>query len=248
MTREPVMFSEVVRALKAGQEIPYSEDCTHVTKDRLESSGEQMYRLNWENMGRENKNYKGGLVGEGCELVLSDLMLRVTKDSELHGTTEVYDQSAIQGESTLTDSLVKGGSVVSSAVLTRATLDNCIIDPGCLVTDASLKNVVACPHVIIDGRGADTPLNLENMVIPGYAIIDRPGQVHSLPHRAISHLTEVAVSTTGEVILGQAFMEPIRGRGRIIAYLGNMVDRGLTYGQVQENIDFVNSLTLPEKP
>ena len=163
MTREPVMFSEVVRAMKAGQEIPYSEDCTHVTKDRLESSGEQMYRLS-QTVGRFVKyDVHGGLVGEDCELVLSDPLLEIGKEVELHGTTEVYDQSGVVGESIITDSLIKGSSYVNDAVVTRATIDQSVISAGSFVHDAFLKNVKAGPHVTIHGNAGTTPLHLENL-------------------------------------------------------------------------------------
>lgn len=249
----PVTLSDMIKQLKKGNEyLHYPEvlggGWVHISKDRLDSTGEQMYRLKWHGELGSDKDYEGGLVGEDCELMLSNPLVKIAKDSELHSTSEVRDEAVVQGKSTITDAYVSRSSVVTSAVLTRATIDNCIIDHGCLVTDASLKNVFAAPHVIIDGRDSKTQLTLENLVIPGYAIIDRPGQVHSLPHMSTETLSEVAVSATGEVILGGPFREPIRGRERIITYLRNTLDTGFTKEQVQENIDFVNSLTLPEKP
>lgn len=248
MTQELIMFSEVVRALKAGQEIPYSEDCTHVTKDRLESSGEQMYRLS-QTVGRFTKyEVQGGLVGEDCELMLSDQLLEIDKQAELHGTTEVYDQSGVMGSSIVTDSLIKGSSYVNDAVVTRATVDQSVISAGCAVQDAFLKNVKVGPHVTIHGNAGTTPLHLENLDIPGFVVIDRPGQVHQLPHPQRGYLNWVAIDTRGEKVLGGQFFTPIQGIKDICEYLEKYSHHSLSDKQVQENIDFAHSLTLPEKP
>lgn len=248
MTQEPVMFSEVVRALKAGHEIPHSEDCTHVTKDRLESSGEQMYRLS-QTVGRFTKyEVDGGLIGEHCEMVLNDLQIEIGKEAELHGTTEVYDQSGVVGLSIITDSLIKGSSYVNDAVVTRATVDQSVISAGSFVHDAFLKNVKAGPHVTIHGNAGTTPLTLENLEIPGFVVIDRPGQVHQLPHPQRGYLNWVAIDTRGEKVLGGQFFIPIRGIKDICEYLEKYSHHSLSDKQVQENIDFVHSLTLPEKP
>lgn len=248
MTREPVMFSEVVRAVKAGHEIPYSEDCTHVTKDRLESSGEQMYRLS-QTVGRfVQYEVQGGLVGEDCELMLSDQLLEIGEEVELHGTTEVYDQSGIVGESIITDSLIKGSSYVNDAVVTRATVDQSVISAGSAVHDVFLENVKVGPHVTIHGNAGTTPLHLENLDIPGFVVIDRPGQVHQLPHPQRGYLNWVAIDTRGEKVLGGQFFIPIRGIKDICEYLEKYSHHSLSDKQVQENIDFVHSLTLPEKP
>lgn len=248
MTREPVMFSEVVRAVKAGHEIPYSEDCTHVTKDRLESSGEQMYRLS-QTVGRFTKyEVQGGLVGEDCELMLSDQLLEIGEEVELHGTTEVYDQSGVVGESIITDSLIKGSSYVNDAVVTRATVDQSVISAGSAVHDTFLKNVKVGPHVTIYGNAGTTPLHLENLVIPGFVVIDRPGQVHQLPHPRRGYPNWVAIDTRGAKVLGGQFFVPIRGIQNICEYLEKYSHHSLSGKQVQENIDFVHSLTLPEKP
>ena len=245
---EPVMFSEVVRAMKAGKEIPHSEYCTHVTKDRLESSGEQMYRLS-QTVGRFTKyEVQGGLVGEDCELMLSEQLLEIGKEVELHGTTEVYDQSGVMGESIITDSLIKGSSYVNDAVVTRATIDQSVISAGSFVNDTFLKNVKVGPHVTIHGNVGTTPLHLENLDIPGFVVIDRPGQVHQLPHTQRGYLNWVAIGTRGEKVLGgQAFI-PIRGIGNICEYLEKYQSQSLSDKKVKENIDFVYSLTLPEKP
>lgn len=248
MTQEPVMFSEVVRALKASKEIPHSEDCTHVTKDRLESSGEQLYRLS-QTVGRFTKyEVQGGLVGEDCELVLSDQLLEIDKQAELHGTTEVYDQSGVMGSSIVTDSLIKGSSYVNDAVVTRATVDQSVISAGCAVQDAFLKNVKVGSHVTIHGNAGTTPLHLENLDIPGFVVIDRPGQVHQLPHPRRGYLDWVAIDTRGEKVLGGQFFIPIRGIEAICEYLEKYQSQSLSDKKVKENIDFVNSLTLPEKP
>nr|DAP35001.1 MAG TPA: hypothetical protein [Caudoviricetes sp.] len=245
---EPSMFSEVVRELKAGKEIPYSEDCTHVTKDRLESSGEQMYRLS-QTVGRFTKyEVQGGLVGEDCELVLSDQFLEIGKEVELHGTTEVYDQSCVVGTSIITDSLIKGSSYVNDAVVTQATVDQSVISAGSFVHDAFLKNVKVGPHVTIHGNASATTLALENVDIPGFVVIDRPGQVHQLPHPQRGYLNWVAIDTRGEKVLGGQFFIPIRGIKDICEYLEKYSHHSLSDKQVQENIDFVHSLTLPEKP
>lgn len=247
MTQELVMFSEVVRALKAGQEIPYSEDCTHVTEDRLESSGEQMYSLS-QTVGRFTKyEVQGGLAGEDCELMLSDKLLEIGEEAELHGTTEVYDQSGVVGESIITDSLIKGSSYVNDAVVTRATVDQSVISAGSFVHDAFLKNVKAGPHVTIQGNAGTTPLTLENLEIPGFVVIDRPGQVHQLPHPQRGYLNWVAIDTRGEKVLGGQHFIPIRGIKDICEYLEKYSHTSLSAEQVQENIDFVYSLTLPEK-
>ena len=248
MTQEPVMFSEVARALKAGHEIPHSEDCTHVTKDRLESSGEQMYRL-YQTLGRFTKyEVQGGIVGEDCELMLSDQLLEIGKEAELHGTTEVYDQSGVVGMSIITDSLIKGSSYVNDAVVTRATVDQSVISAGSFVHDAFLKNVKVGPHVTIHGNAGTTPLALENVDIPGFVVIDRPGQVHQLPHPRRGYLNWVAIDTRGEKVLGGQFFIPIRGIKDICEYLEKYSHHSLSDKQVQENIDFVHSLSLPEKP
>lgn len=247
MTQEPVMFSEVVRALKAGHEIPHSEDCTHVTKDRLESSGEQMYRL-YQTLGRFTKyEVQGGLVGEDCELMLSDQLLEIGKQAELHGTTEVYDQSGVMGSSIVTDSLIKGSSYVNDAVVTRATVDQSVISSGCAVHDAFLKNVKVGPHVTIHGNAGTTPLALENVDIPGFVVIDRPGQVHQLPHPRRGYLNWVAIDTRGEKVLGGQPFIPIRGIKDICEYLEKYQPEHLSDTQLEENIAFVHSLTLPEK-
>ena len=247
MTQELVMFSEVVRALKAGQEIPYSEDCTHVTEDRLESSGEQMYRLS-QTVGRFTKyEVQGGLAGEDCELMLSDKLLEIGEEAELHGTTEVYDQSGVVGLSIITDSLIKGSSYVNDAVVTRATVDQSVISAGSFVHDAFLKNVKAGPHVTIHGNASATPLALENVDIPGFVVIDRPGQVHQLPHPQRGYPNWVAIDTRGEKVLGGQFFIPIRGIKDICEYLEKYSHHSLSDKQVQENIAFVHSLTLPEK-
>lgn len=248
MTREPVMFSEVVRAMKAGHEVPHLEDCTHVTKDRLESSGEQMYRLS-QTVGRFTKyEVQGGLVGEDCELMLSDQLLEIGEEAELHGTTEVYDQSGVVGESIITDSLIKGSSYVNNAAVTQATIDQSVISAGCAVHDAFLKNVKVGPHVTIHGNAGTTPLHLENLDIPSFVVIDRPGQVHQLPHPRRGYLNWVAIDTRGEKVLGGQFFIPIRGIGAICEYLEKYSHHSLSDKKVQENIDFVHSLTLPEKP
>ena len=248
MTQELVMFSEVVRAMKAGHEIPHSEDCTHVTKDRLESSGEQMYRLS-QTVGRFVKyEVQGGLAGEDCELMLSDQLLEIGKEAELHGTTEVCDQSGVLGMSILTDSLIKGSSYVNDAVVTRATVDQSVISAGCAVHDTFLKNVKVGPHVTIHGNAGTTPLHLENLDIPGFVVIDRPGQVHQLPHPQRGYLNWVAIDTRGEKVLGGQFFTPIRGIKDICEYLEKYSHHSLSDKQVQENIDFVHSLNLPEKP
>lgn len=248
MTREPVMFSEVVRAVKAGHEIPYSEDCTHVTKDRLESSGEQMYRLS-QTVGRFTKyEVQGGLVGEDCELILSDQLLEIGDEVELHGTTEVFDQSGVVGESIITDSLINGSSYVNDAVVTRATVDQSVISAGSAVHDVFLKNVKVGQHVTIHGNASATPLALENVDIPGFVVIDRPGQVHQLPHPQRGYLNWVAIDTRGDKVLGGQFFIPIRGIKDICEYLEKYSHHSLSDKQVQENIDFVHSLTLPEKP
>lgn len=247
MTQELVMFSEVVRALKAGQEIPYSEDCTHVTEDRLESSGEQMYRLS-QTVGRFTKyEVQGGLAGEDCELMLSDKLLEIGEEAELHGTTEVYDQSGVVGESIITDSLIKGSSYVNDAVVTRATVDQSVISAGSFVHDTFLKNVKAGPHVTIHGNAGTTPLHLENLDIPGFVVIDRPGQVHQLPHPRRGYLNWVAIDTRGEKVLGGQPFTPIRGIKDICEYLEKYSHHSLSDKQLKENIDFVYSLTLPEK-
>lgn len=217
-----------------------------ITKDRLESTGEQMYRLDWENIAGMGRDYEGGLVGQDCEMILDNPVARVGKGSELHGTTGVYDYSLVQGDSVLKDTLVEGSSVITSAILTRATIDSSTIDPSCIVTKAILRNTFVCPHVVINGWGFKEPLTLENMTIPSYAVIDRPGQVHRLPNTSVGHPNHVAVSATGEVILGDAYMEPIRGRERIMEYMRDIRYQDLTYGQVMENMDFVYDLTLPE--
>ena len=248
MTQELVMFSEVVRAMKAGHEIPHSEDCTHVTKDRLESSGEQMYRLS-QTVGRFVKyEVQGGLAGEDCELMLSDQLLEIGKEAELHGTTEVCDQSGVLGMSIITDSLIKGSSYVHDAVVTRATVDQSVISAGCAVHDTFLKNVKVGPHVTIHGNAGTTPLHLENLDIPGFVVIDRPGQVHQLPHPQRGYLNWVAIDTRGEKVLGGQFFTPIRGIKDICEYLEKYSHHSLSDKQVQENIDFVHSLNLPEKP
>lgn len=244
---EPFMFSEAVRALQVGQEIPHSEDYTNVTKDRLESSGEQMYRLS-QTVGRFVKyEVQGGLVGEDCELVLSDQLLEIGKQVELHGTTEVYDQSGVMGESIITDSLIKGSSYISDAVVTRATVDQSVISAGSFVHDAFLKNVKAGPHVTIHGNAGTTPLTLENLEIPGFVVIDRPGQVHQLPHPQRGYPSWVAIDTRGEKVLGEQFFIPIRGVKDICEYLEKYSHHSLSDKQLKENIDFVYSLTLPEK-
>lgn len=248
MTQEPVMFSEVVRKLKAGEEVTYSEDFLHIDKDRLEDSGEQMYRLS-QTVGRFTKyEVQGGLVGEDCELMLSDQLLEIGKQAELHGTTEVYDQSGVMGESIITDSLIKGSSYINDAVVTRATVDQSVISAGSFVHDAFLKNVKAGPHVTIHGNAGTTPLHLENLEIPGFVVIDRPGQVHQLPHPQRGYLNWVAIDTRGEKVLGGQSFIPIRGIQNICEYLEKFNSPSLSAEQLQENIDFVNSLTLPEKP
>lgn len=248
MTQEPVMFSEVVRALKAGQEITPSEDCTNVTKDRLESSGEHMYRLS-QTVGRFTKyEVDGGLIGEHCEMVLNDLQIEIGKEAELHGTTEVYGQSGVVGLSIITDSLIKGSSYVNDAVVTRATIDQSVISAGCAVHDTFLKNVNVGPHVTIHGNASATPLALENVDIPGFVVIDRPGQVHQLPNPRRGYLNWVAIGTRGEKVLGGQFFIPIRGVKEICEYLEKYQSQSLSDMQLQENIDFVYSLTLPEKP
>lgn len=248
MTQEPVMFSEVVRKLKAGEEVTYSEDFLHIDKDRLEDSGEQMYRLS-QTVGRFTKyEVQGGLVGEDCELMLSDQLLEIGEEVELHGTTEVYDQSGVVGESIITDSLIKGSSYVNDAVVTRATVDQSVISAGSFVHDTFLKNVKVGPHVTIHGNAGTTPLALENVDIPGFVVIDRPGQVHQLPHPRRGHLNWVAIDTRGEKVLGGQFFIPIRGVKEICEYLEKYNHHSLSDKQVQENIDFVYSLTLPEKP
>ena len=247
MTREPVMFSEVVRAMKAGHEISHSEGCTHVTKDRLESSGEQMYRLS-QTVGRFTKyEVQGGLVGEDCELMLSDQLLEIGKQAELHGTTDVCDQSGVVGESIITDSLIKGSSYVNDAVVTRATVDQSVISAGSFVHNAFLKNVKAGPHVTIHGNAGTTPLHLENLDIPGFVVIDRPGQVHQLPHPQRGYPNWVAIDTRGEKVLGGQDFIPIRGIKDICEYLEKYQSQSLSDKKVKENIDFVYSLTLPEK-
>lgn len=247
MTQEPVMFSEVVRALKAGQEIAPSEGCTRVTKDRLEDSGEQMYRLS-QTVGRFTQyEVQGGLVGEHCELVLSDQLLEIGNQAELHGTTEVYDQSGVLGESIITDSLIKGSSYVNDAVVTRATVDQSVISAGSFVHDAFLKNVKVGPHVTIHGNAGTTSLHLENLDIPGFVVIDRPGQVHQLPHPRRGYPNWVAIDTRGEKVLGGQFFIPIRGIKDICEYLMKYRPQYLSDQQLRENIAFVYSLTLPEK-
>lgn len=248
MTREPVMFSEVVRAMKGGHEIPHSEDCTHVTKDRLGSSGEQMYRLS-QTLGQFTKyEVQGGLAGEDCELMLSDKLLEIGEEAELHGTTEVYEQSGVVGRSIITDSLIKGSSYVNDAVVTRATIDQSVISAGSAVHDVFLKNVKVGPHVTIHGNAGTTPLHLENLDIPGFVVIDRPGQVHQLPHPQRGYLNWVAIDTRGEKVLGGQPFIPIRGIKDICEYLVKYQPQGLSDTQLKENIDFVYSLTLPEKP
>ena len=248
MTREPVMFSEVVRKLKAGEEVTYSEDFLHIDKDRLEDSGEQMYRLS-QTVGRFTKyEVQGGLVGEDCELMLSDQLLEIGEEVELHGTTEVYDQSGVVGESIITDSLIKGSSYVNDAVVTRATVDQSVISAGSAVHDVFLKNVKVGPHVTIHGNAGTTPLHLENLHIPGFVVIDRPGQVHQLPHPQRGYLNWVAIDTRGEKVLGGQFFIPIRGIEDICEYLEKYQSQSLSDKKVEENIDFVYSLTLPEKP
>ena len=248
MTLELVMFSEIVRALKAGQEIIPSEDCTNVTKDRLESSGEQMYRLS-QTQGRFTKyEVDGGLIGEHCEMVLNDLQIEIGKEAELHGTTEVYDQSGVVGESIITDSLIKGSSYVNDAVVTRATIDQSVISAGSAVHDVFLKNVKVGPHVTIHGNAGITPLHLENLNIPGFVVIDRPGQVHQLPHPRRGYLNWVAIGTRGEKVLGGQSFIPIRGIKDICEYLEKYQTENLSDTQLEENIAFVHSLTLPEKP
>lgn len=248
MTQEPVMFSEVVRKLKAGEEVTYSEDFLHIAKDRLEDSGEQMYRLS-QTVGRFTKyEVQGGLVGEDCELMLSDQLLEIGKQAELHGTTEVYDQSGVVGESIITDSLIKGSSYVNDAVVTRATVDQSVISAGSAVHDVFLKNVRVGQHVTIHGNAGTTPLTLENLEIPGFVVIDRPGQVHQLPHPQRGYLNWVAIDTRGEKVLGGQFFIPIRGVRDICKYMEENRHHSLSDKQVQENIDFVYSLTLPEKP
>ena len=244
---EPVMFSEVVRAIKAGQETTHSEDCTHVIKDRLESSGEQMYRLS-QTVGRFTKyEVQGGLVGEDCELMLNDTLLEIGEQAELHGTTEVYDQSGVVGRSIITDSLIKGSSYVNDAVVTRATVDQSVISAGSAVHDVFLKNVKVGLHVIIHGNAGNTPLALENVDIPGFVVIDRPGQVHQLPHPRRGYPNWVAIDTRGEKVLGGQFLIPIRGIKVICEYLEKNRPQSLSDKQLQENIAFVHSLTLPEK-
>lgn len=233
--------------MKAGHEIPYSEDCTHVTKDRLESSGEQMYRLS-QTVGRFTKyDVQGGLAGGDCELMLSDQLLEIGKEAELHGTTEVYDQSGVVGSSIVTDSLIKGSSYVNDAVVTRATIDQSVISAGSFVHDTFLKNVKVGPHVTIHGNASATPLAFENVDIPGFVVIDRPGQVHQLPYPQRGYLNWVAIDTRGEKVLGGQFFIPIRGIKDICEYLEKYSHHSLSDKQVQENIDFVHSLTLPEK-
>ena len=247
MTQELVMFSDVVRALKAGQELPPSEDCTNVTKDRLESSGEQMYRLS-QTVGRFKKyEVDGGLIGEHCEMVLNDLQIEIGKEAELHGTTEVYDQSGVLGESIITDSLIKGSSYVNDAVVTRATIDQSVISNGCAIHDTFLKNVKVGPHVTIHGNASATPLALENVDIPGFVVIDRPGQVHQLPHPRRGYMNWVAIDTRGEKVLGGQFFIPIRGIKDICEYLEKYQPEHLSDTQLEENIAFVHNLTLPEK-
>lgn len=248
MTQEPVMFSEVVRKLKAGEEVTYSEDFLHIAKDRLEDSGEQMYRLS-QTVGRFTKyEVGGGLVGEHCELVLNDKLLEIGKQAELHGTTEVYDQSGVVGESIITDSLIKGSSYINDAVVTRATVDQSVISAGSFVHDAFLKNVKAGPHVTIHGNAGTTPLTLENVEIPGLVVIDRPGQVHQLPHTRRGYLNWVAIDTRGEKVLGGQYFVPIRGIREICRYMEENRPQSLSDMQLQENIAFVHSLDLPEKP
>lgn len=248
MTLELVMFSEVVRALKAGAGNPLLGGLhTHVTKDRLESSGEQMYRLS-QMVGRFTKyEVQGGLAGEDCELMLSDQLLEIGKEAELHGTTEVYDQSGVVGESIITDSLIKGSSYVNDAVVTRATLDQSVISAGSAVHDVFLKNVKVGPHVTIHGNAGTTPLHIENLDIPGFVVIDRPGQVHQLPHPQRGYLNWVAIDTRGEKVLGGQFFIPIRGIKDICEYLEKYQPEHLSDTQLEENIAFVHSLTLPEK-
>ena len=138
----------------------------HVTKDRLESTGGQMYRLDWESVEGMGRDYEGGLVGQDCKMVLDNPVAKVGKGSELHGTTGVYDHSVIQGDSILTDTVVRGNSFITSAVLTRATIDNSTIDLGCVVTEAIVRGTFVGPHVVIDGRGLDSQLILENVTVP----------------------------------------------------------------------------------
>lgn len=244
-------FSDLLKTAEHGTSSLYYPQLlrcgrVRVTKDRLESTGEQMYRLDWESVEGMGRDYEGGLVGQNCEMILDNPVARVAKGSELHGTTGVYDYSLIQGDSVLTDTLVEGSSVITSAVLTRATIDSSTIDPRCIVTKAVLRNTFVCPHVVINGWGLKEPLTLENMTIPAYAVIDRPGQVHRLPNTSAGHPNHVAVSATGEVILGGAYMESIRGRERIMEYMRDTQYSDLTYGQVVENMNFVYGLTLPE--
>ncbi len=247
MTQEPVMFSEVVRKLKAGEEVTHSEDFLYIAKDRLEDSGEQMYRLSQTVGWFTEYEVGGGLVGEHCELVLNDTLLEIGKQAELHGTTEVYDQSGVVGESIITDSLIKGSSYVNDAVVTRATVDQSVISAGSFVHDAFLKNVKAGPHVTIQGNAGTTPLTLENLQIPGFVVIDRPGQVHQLPHTRRGYLNWVAIDTRGEKVLGGQFFIPIRGVRDICKYMEENRPQSLSDMQLQENIAFVHNLTLPDK-
>lgn len=245
-------FSDLLKTAEHGTSSLYYPQLlrcgrVRVTKDRLESTGEQMYRLDWESVEGMGRDYEGGLVGQDCKMVLDNPVAKVGKGSELHGTTGVYDHSVIQGDSILTDTVVRGNSFITSATLTRATIDNSTIDPGCVVTEAIVRGTFVGPHVVIDGRGLDSQLILENVTVPEGAVIDRPGQVHRLPNASLWHPNNVAVSATGEVILGSPCVEPIRGRERIVAYLRNTGHSDLIYDQVLENIDFVQNLTLPEK-
>lgn len=245
-------FSDLLKTAEHGTSSLYYPQLlrcgrVRVTKDRLESTGEQMYRLDWESVEGMGRDYEGGLVGQDCKMVLDNPVAKVGKGSELHGTTGVYDHSVIQGDSVLTDTVVRGNSFITSATLTRATIDNSTIDPGCVVTQVIVKNTFVCPNVVIDGRGLDDQLILENVTVPEGAVIDRQGQVHRLPNASVWHPNNVTVSATGEVILGSPCVETIRGRERIIAYLRNTGHSDLIYDQVLENIDFVQNLTLPEK-
>lgn len=245
-------FSDLLKTAEHGTSSLYYPQLlrcgrVRVTKDRLESTGEQMYRLDWESVEGMGRDYEGGLVGQDCKMVLDNPVAKVGKGSELHGTTGVYDHSVIQGDSILTDTVVRGNSFITSATLTRATIDNSTIDLGCVVTEAIVRGTFVGPHVVIDGRGLDSQLILENVTVPEGAVIDRPGQVHRLPNKSLWHPNNVTVSATGEVILGSPCVESIRGRERIIAYLRNTGHSDLIYDQVLENIDFVQNLTLPEK-
>lgn len=250
---EPFMFSEALARLKYGENyLKFRErdggGGLRITKDRLESSGEQMYRLS-RTVGRFAKyEVQCGLVGEDCELMLSDQQIEIGKQAELHGTTEVYDQSGVVGTSIITDSLIKGSSYVNDAVVTRATVDQSVISEGSAVHDTFLKNVKVGQHVTIHGNAGTTPLYLENLDIPGFVVIDRPGQVHQLPHPQRGYPNWVAIDTRGEKVLGGQFFISIRGVKEICKYLEKYSHHSLSDKQLQENIAFVHSLTLPEKP